>query len=89
MRDGQKRVIGLKPLPSLYRKLKQINTTDNALQTVKKKKSEAYNRLLDQAKTMRKEKQFLKLADRLQWMGLREHSRLISREFLFWSDADV
>lgn len=62
---------------SFYRTLKHINTAENALQTVKQKKSEAYNRLLDKAKLMRKEDVFIKLAGRLQWMGLREHPKYI------------
>lgn len=59
----------------LYHTLKQINTSDNALLTVKERKHKAYGRLLKEAQAMRKEGQFLKLAERLEWMGLREHPK--------------
>ena len=55
----------------------QRNTDDAALAAVKQKKQQAYDRLLQTAKEMGKEKQFLLLYRRMDWAGIREYPKYV------------
>lgn len=62
-------------LEDFYNILKQLNIFDNAIINVKAKKKAAYDRLLKEAEKIGKKKKFIKLSNRLEWMGLREHPK--------------
>ncbi len=55
----------------------QRNTDDAALHAVKQKKQQAYDHLLQTAKEMGKEKQFLLLYGRMNWAGIREYPKYV------------
>lgn len=62
----------------LYDKLKDINTKDNQITGVKKKRQAAYNKLLEVARAKGKEKQFIKAAEKYQaTFGYREHPKYV------------
>ncbi|MCH4886762.1 hypothetical protein EZV73_04240 [Acidaminobacter sp. JC074] len=62
----------------LYDKLKEINLEDNQMLTVKLKRDQAYNRLLDVARKKGKEKKFVNAANRMKaTFGYREHPKYL------------
>lgn len=63
---------------TLFTTLKEINISDNHYGQVKDKRLEAYNNLLEKAKKIGKEKQFVKLSQKYQSiMGYREHPKYV------------
>lgn len=62
----------------LYDKLENINTDESQITTVKEKRKVAYDKLLDAARTMGKEKKFVRAAATYQGsFGYREHPKYI------------
>lgn len=62
----------------LYDKLKEINTEENQILTVKKKRQEAYDKLHQAAKTKGFAKKFERAAEKLQGtFGYREHPKYV------------
>ncbi len=77
---GEIDVASVRPYENLadfYLILKQINTEDNALQNMRDKKQKAFQQLLEKAKSLGKEKQFLVLHERLQYLGFREYPKYV------------
>jgi len=65
-------------LGMLYDKLVDINIEDNQITTVKEKRQESYDKLLNAARAKGKEKKFVKAAKRYQdTFGYREHPKYL------------
>lgn len=62
-------------LEDFFKQLKLINVHDNAMQTSKEKKEKAYQKLLEAAKKMGKEKKFIKYVEIYNSLGIREHPK--------------
>ncbi|WP_105614776.1 PEP/pyruvate-binding domain-containing protein [Vallitalea okinawensis] len=62
-------------IEDFFRQLKLINIHDNAMQTSKQKKEKAYQKLLETARYMKKEKKFIKYAKAYNILGIREHPK--------------
>jgi pyruvate,water dikinase len=62
-------------LEGFFKQLKLINIHDNAMQTSKQKKEKAYQKLLQAAKEMKKERKFKKYIEVYQLLGIREHPK--------------
>lgn len=62
----------------LYDKLVDINIQDNQITTVKEKRQEAYDKLLNAARAKGKEKKFVRAAEKFQGtFGYREHPKYL------------
>lgn len=64
-------------IPGIYRTLRQIGVDGGAMDAIRQKKKEAYERLLTKAQEMGQEAKFMKLSGRLQWAGLRESPKYL------------
>lgn len=64
-------------LEGFYKQLRMINIDDNAMYTSKAKKERAYLKLLEAAKSMNKEKKFIKYVNAFNLLGIREHPKYL------------